>query len=120
MSRSLNRAYLIGNVGGAPEVRTTAGGSRVATFSLATNRRWTDHAGRAQVKTEWHRVVAWDPFVEVVSRQLRKGERVYISGRVEYRSWDGPSGRKRQVTEILVEDLIPLGGTGPEVEEQPS
>lgn len=118
MSRSLNRAVLIGNVGGAPEVRTTASGSRVATFSLATNRRWTDHAGRAQEKTEWHRVVAWDPFVEVVSRQLRKGERVYLSGRIEYRSWDGPSGRKRQVTEIVLEDLILIGGAGAEVEQQ--
>lgn len=109
---------MIGNVGGAPEVRTTASGSRVATFSLATNRRWTDHAGRLQERTEWHRVVAWDPFVEVVARQLRKGERVYVAGRIEYRSWDGPSGRKRQVTEIRVEDLIPLSGPGAQVEEQ--
>ncbi len=118
MSRSLNRAVLIGNVGGAPDIRTTAGGSRVATFSLATSRRWTDHAGRLQERTEWHRVVAWDPFVEVVERYLRKGERVYVSGRVEYRSWEGPAGRRRHATEILAEDLILLGGPGAEVDQR--
>lgn len=112
MSRSLNRAVLIGNVGGEPEVRTTSSGSRVATFSLATSRRWTDQGGRRHEKTEWHRVVAWDPFVALIERRLRKGERVYLEGHVEYRSWDGPDGRRRQVTEILVQDLILLGGSG--------
>jgi single-strand DNA-binding protein len=116
MSRSLNRAVLIGNVGGVPELRTTASGSRVATFSLATSRRWTDHTGRAQERTEWHRVVAWDPLAEVAARRLRKGDRVYLSGRVEYRSWDGPGGRRRHATEILAEDLILLGGPGTEVD----
>jgi single-strand DNA-binding protein len=108
---------LIGNVGGAPDIRTTASGSRVATFSLATSRRWTDHAGRVQERTEWHRVIAWDPFVEVVERQLRKGERVYVAGRVEYRRGDGPGGRTRPATEILAEELIPLGRSSAEADQ---
>lgn len=115
MSRSLNRVVLIGNLGGVPEVRTTASGSRVATFSLATTRRWTDQGGRLHEKTEWHRVVAWDPLVALVERQLRKGERVFVEGRVEYRSWEDRGGRKRQVTEILAREVIPLGDAGQEV-----
>lgn len=112
MSRSLNRAYLIGNVGGHPDLRTTASGSRVATFSLATGHRWTDPSGRTQERTEWHRVVAWDALGELVERQLRKGERVFVQGRVEYRNWEDSAGRRRYVTEILAEELIPLGITG--------
>jgi single-strand DNA-binding protein len=112
MSRSLNRAYLIGNVGGHPDIRTSASGSRVAIFSLATGRRWTDGAGRARERTEWHRIVAWDELVGVVERQLQKGERVYVQGRVEYRSWEGPSGQRRYATEIFAEEVIPLGGAG--------
>lgn len=111
MSRSLNRAVLIGNVGADPEVRTTAGGSRVASFSLATSRRWTTRTGREQEKTEWHRVVAWDRLAEDVERFVRKGDRVYAEGRLEYRSWEDSSGRTRYATEIVAQELIPLGGS---------
>jgi len=111
MSRSLNKAVLIGHVGADPEVRTTAGGARVATFSLATSRRWTTGNGREHEKTEWHRVVAWDRLAEVVERFVRKGDRVYAEGRLEYRSWQDASGRTRYATEIVAEELIPLGGS---------
>lgn len=107
---------LIGNLGGDPEVRTTAAGVRVATFSLATTRRWTDREGRLHEKTEWHRVVAWDPLVMLVERRLRKGDRAFVEGRIEYRSWEDRAGRKRQVTEILAREVIPLGDAGQEVE----
>jgi len=116
MSRSLNKVELIGNLGGVPEVRTTADGVRVATFTLATTRRWTDRDGRLHEKTEWHKVVAWDQLVMLIERQLRKGDRVYVEGRVEYRSWEDRTGRKRQVTEILAREVIPLGAGGHEVE----
>jgi len=109
MSRSLNKAVLIGNVGADPEVRTTAGGTRVATFSLATSRRWTTRNGREHEKTEWHRVVAWDRLAEDVERFVRKGDRVYAEGRLEYRSWQDASGRTRYATEIIAQELIPLG-----------
>jgi len=73
MSRSLNKAVLIGHVGADPEVRTTAAGTRVATFSLATSRRWTAGNGREHEKTEWHRVVAWDRLAEDVERFGQEG-----------------------------------------------
>lgn len=118
MSRSLNKAVLIGNVGADPEIRTTASGSRVASFSLATHRRWTDRSGRQQEKTEWHRVIAWDPLVDLVERNLRKGERIYVEGRVEYRTWENASGHTRHATEIIAEDLILLGGSGAKVDQR--
>jgi single-strand DNA-binding protein len=117
MSRSLNKAVLIGNVGADPEVRTTAGGSRVASFSLATSRRWTTRDGREHEKTEWHRVVAWDRLAEDVERFVRKGDRVYAEGRLEYRTWEDASGRTRYATEIVAQELIPLvsaAGRSPE------
>lgn len=112
MSRTLNKVVLIGNAGSEPEVRTTAGGSRVATFSVATNRSWTDQGGRRHQKTEWHRIVVWDPLIALVERRLRKGERVYLEGRIEYRGWTGRDGRRREVTEILAQELILLGRSG--------
>lgn len=110
MSRSLNKAVLIGNVGADPEVRTTASGNRVASFSLATSRHWTTRDGREHEKTEWHRVVAWDRLAEEVGRFVRKGDRVYAEGRLEYRSWQDASGRTRYATEVVAQELIPLGG----------
>jgi single-strand DNA-binding protein len=108
MSRSLNKAVLIGHVGADPEVRTTAGGTRVATFSLATSRRWTTRDGREHEKTEWHRVVAWGRLAGDVERFVRKGDRVYAEGRLEYRTWEDASGRTRYATEIVAQELIPL------------
>jgi len=112
MSRSLNKAMLIGHVGADPEVRTTAGGTRVATFSLATSRRWTGRSGQDQEKTEWHRIVAWDRLAEVVERFVRKGERLYVEGRIEYRSWEDAAGQTRYATEIIAQDLMLLGSGG--------
>lgn len=116
MSRSLNRAMLIGNVGADPEVRTTAGGSRVASFSLATGRRWTGPEGQEHERTDWHRVVAWDRLAEIVERFLKKGERVYVEGRIEYRTWKDSAGQTRYATEIIAQDLILLGEAGSRAE----
>ncbi|MBI4408320.1 MAG: single-stranded DNA-binding protein [Gemmatimonadetes bacterium] len=110
MSRSLNKALLIGNAGADPEIRTTASGSRVASFSLATTRRWTTRAGQDQEKTEWHRVVAWDRLADIVERFVKKGERIFVEGRIEYRSWEDQSGQTRYATEIIAQELILLSG----------
>lgn len=112
MSRSVNKAILIGNLGADPEVRTTPGGSRVATLSLATNRRWTDRSGATQEKTEWHRVVAWNNLAEIAEKYLRKGDRVYVEGRIEYRQWQGQDGQTRYTTEVNARDMVMLGGRG--------
>jgi single-strand DNA-binding protein len=112
MSRSVNKAILIGNLGADPEVRTTSGGSRVATLSVATNRRWTDKSGATQEKTEWHRVVAWSALAEIAEKYLRKGDRVYIEGRIEYRQWQGQDGQTKYTTEINAREMVMLGGRG--------
>jgi single-strand DNA-binding protein len=112
VARSLNKAMLIGNVGSDPEIRTTAGGARVAQFSLATSRRWNDRNGQQQEKTEWHRVVAWDkpfPLVDVIEKYLKKGERVYVEGEIEYRTYDDKDGNTRYVTEIRAREVLLLG-----------
>lgn len=112
MARSLNKATIIGNLGADPEVRSTSNGTRVATLSVATSRRWTSKTGEQQEKTEWHRVVCWDKLAEVCERYLKKGDRVYAEGRIEYRQWEGQDGQTRYTTEIRAMELIMLGGSG--------
>lgn len=114
MSRSLNKATLIGNVGSDPEVRSTANGGRVATFSLATSNVWNDQSGTKQEKTEWHRCVAWNQgrqtLADVVERYVKKGEKVFVEGEIQYRQWQDKDGQTRYTTEIKVRELILLGG----------
>ena len=114
MSRSLNKVTLIGNLGADPEVRTTSGGGRVAQFSLATSRSWNSQSGEKQEKTEWHRCVVWNSKVstlaDVVERYLKKGDKVYVEGRIEYRQWQDKEGQTRYTTEINVRELIMLSG----------
>lgn len=112
MSRSLNRATLIGNVGADPEIRTTGSGTRVANFRVATSRRYTDRNGEEQETTQWHAVVAWEKLAEVVERFVRKGERVYVDGEIEYRQYEAKEGGTRYVTEIRARELILLSGRG--------
>ena len=114
MSRSLNKVTLIGNLGADPEVRSTSGGNRVATFSLATSRSWTGASGEKQEKTEWHRCVVWNSkssqLADIVERYLKKGDKVYVEGRIEYRQWQDKENQTRYSTEINVRELIMLSG----------
>ncbi|HJR42092.1 MAG TPA: single-stranded DNA-binding protein [Gemmatimonadaceae bacterium] len=114
MSRSLNKVTLIGNLGADPEVRSTSGGNRVATFSLATSRSWNAASGEKQEKTEWHRCVVWNTktsqLADIVERYLKKGDKVYVEGRIEYRQWQDKDGQTRYSTEINVRELIMLSG----------
>src|SRR5215210_1596289 len=114
MSRSLNKVMLVGNLGSDPEVRATPGGNRVAQFSLATSRTWNDQAGVRQEKTEWHRCVVWNTkasqLADIVERYVKKGDKIYVEGRIEYRQWQDQDGQTRYSTEINVRELIMLGG----------
>jgi single-strand DNA-binding protein len=116
VSRSLNKATLIGNVGSDPEIRSVANGGRVATFSLATSTVWNDQSGTRQERTEWHRCVAWNQgrqtLADVVERYVKKGEKVYVEGEITYRQWQDKEGQTRNTTEIKVRELILLGGRG--------
>jgi single-strand DNA-binding protein len=114
VSRSLNKVILIGNLGNDPEVRSTTGGNRVATFSLATSRSWNDAGGSKQEKTEWHRCVVWNTkssqLADIVEKYVKKGDKLYVEGRIEYRQWQDKDGQTRYSTEINVRELIMLGG----------
>jgi len=121
VSRSLNKVMIIGNLGADPEVRSTNNGSRVATLSVATSRQWTGQSGDKQEKTEWHRVICWNNkgsgLADIAEKYLKKGDKVYIEGRVEYRTWEDREKQTRYVTEIIARELImlsPKGGGGGE------
>ena len=119
MSRSLNKVILIGNLGQDPEVRSTSGGGRVANFSLATSRQWSGQGGDKQEKTEWHRIVAWNNtkgggtgLADVVEKYVKKGDKLYVEGRIEYRSWQDKDGQTRYTTEVIANEIIMLSGKG--------
>lgn len=118
MSRSVNKVTLIGNLGNEPEIRTTTGGSKVATFSLATSRSWNSPGGEKQEKTEWHRCVAWNGkgtgmgLADIVEKYCRKGERVFVEGSIEYGQYKDKEGQTRYTTEIKVRELMLLGSGG--------
>ena len=114
MSRSLNKVMLIGNLGSDPEVRSTTGGNRVATFSLATSRSWNSPSGEKQEKTEWHRCVVWNTkgtgLADVVEKYCKKGDKLFVEGRIEYRQWQDKENQTRYSTEINVRERVMLGG----------
>lgn len=114
MSRSLNKVTLIGNLGSDPEVRSTANGGKVATLSVATSQSWKDKSGERQEKTEWHRVVCWDSkfqkLASVAEQYCKKGEKLYVEGAIETRSWQDREGQTKSTTEIKASTLILLGG----------
>jgi single-strand DNA-binding protein len=115
--RSINKVILIGNLGQDPELRYTSGGVAVATFSLATNESWKDQDGSTQERTQWHNLVAWRKLAEICGEYLKKGGRIYVEGRLQYRNYDDKNGVKRYVTEIIVDQMMMLdtragGGAG--------
>ena len=112
MSRSLNRVQIIGNLGADPELRTTTSGARVANLSVATSRRWNDRQGQQQEKTEWHKVIFWEKLAELCENYLKRGDRVYVEGSIEYRQYEDKEGQTRYVTEIRGREIIMLGGRG--------
>jgi single-strand DNA-binding protein len=101
----LNKAMLIGNLGADPELRYTQSGLAVASFSVATTRRWKDKEGQQQEETEWHRIVAWQRLGEICNEYLHKGSKVYVEGRLQTRKWKDQSGNDRWTTEIVALDV---------------
>ena len=111
--RSLNKVMLIGNLGSDPELRHTPNGQAVASFSLATNETWGGRDGSApQERTEWHRIVVWGRTAEVCNEYLRKGSKVFLEGRLQTRQWQDQQGNKRSTTEVVVQNMVMLGGRG--------
>ena len=115
MAKGVNKVFLLGNVGKDPEIRTTAGGMTVATFSLATADRAKDAQGNWADKTEWHNLVAFQRTAEIIRDYVKKGSQIFIEGKIQTRSWDDKETNvKKYRTEILVNELSLLGGRGGE------
>ena len=117
MARGVNKVILLGNVGKDPEIRSTASGTIVASFSLATAERQKDQQGNWQDKTEWHNLVAFSRTAEIVRDYVKKGTQLFIEGKIQTRSWDDKdSGQKEYRTELIVNEMTLLGsgqGGGP-------
>ena len=110
MAKGVNKVFLLGNVGKDPEIRTTAGGMTVASFSLATADRAKGQDGQWTDKTEWHNLVCFQRTAEIVRDYVKKGTQIFVEGKIQTRSWDDKtSGEKKYKTEILVNDLSLLG-----------
>lgn len=110
MAKGVNKVFLLGNVGKDPEIRSTAGGMTVASFSLATADRKKEGTGWVD-STEWHNIVCFQRTAEVVRDYVKKGSQILVEGKITNRSWDDKeSGQKRYRTEILVNELTLLGG----------
>jgi single-strand DNA-binding protein len=115
MAKGVNKVMLLGNVGKDPEIRTTAGGMTVASFSLATADRAKDAQGNWADKTEWHNLVCFQRTAEIVRDYVKKGTQLFVEGKIQTRSWDDKeSGQKKYKTEILVNELSLLGGRSAE------
>ena len=103
---NLNKVFLIGNLTADPELRSTAGGQKVCTLRIATNRVWKNQAGEKQEKAEFHSVILWGRLAEIADQYLKKGNMAYVEGRIQTRSWDDQqSGQKKYRTEIVAERL---------------
>jgi len=115
---NVNKAIVMGNLTRDPETRTLPSGQAVTSFSLATNRFWTDkESGEKKKQAEYHNIIAWGRLGEISQQFLKKGSLVYIEGRLQTKNWQDPQGNKKTRTEIVAE-MLQLGprpgGTGPE------
>lgn len=103
---------LIGNLTRDPELRYTPAGMAVASFGLATNRVWITKQGERKEDAQFHRIVAWNKLAELCSQLLSKGRRVYVDGRIQYRDFVDQENNKKQIAEIIIDDMIILDNKG--------
>jgi len=99
---------VIGNATRDPELRTTPNGRSVASFAVATNRRYTDASGEQREEVQFHEIVSWGKLAEIVNQVIQKGNKVYVDGRIQTRHWEGQDGNRRERTEIIAENVINL------------
>ncbi|RYG29552.1 MAG: single-stranded DNA-binding protein [Chitinophagaceae bacterium] len=105
-----NKVQLIGNLGNAPEVRTTENGRKLARFSVATDETYTNAQGEKVKDTQWHNLIAWGKTAEIVEKYLGKGSEVVVEGKLINRNYTDKEGNKKYVTEVEVGELLMLGG----------
>ena len=115
-SKGVNKVILVGNLGKDPEVRYTQDGKAIANLTLATSESWKDQTGQVQEKTEWHRVSIFGKLAEIAGEYLRKGNQVYIEGKLQTRKWTNKEGQDQYTTEIVLDPfngvMQMLGGKG--------
>ncbi|SEA62844.1 single-strand DNA-binding protein [Thiothrix caldifontis] len=111
MARGINKVILVGTLGKDPEVKYMPSGGAITNVSIATSEQWKDkQSGEKKEITEWHRVVFFNRLAEIAGEYLRKGQQVYIEGRLRTRKWQGQDGQDRYTTEIVADDMQMLGG----------
>jgi single-strand DNA-binding protein len=98
---SVNKATILGNVGNDPEIKTFDNGNKVANFSIATTENWKNKDGEKQSATEWHRISVFGKLADIVEQYVKKGQQLYIEGKIKTRSW-GDDNDKKYVTEIVL------------------
>ena len=110
---SVNKVFLVGNLGRDAEQRHTAAGRAVSNFTLATTDTWTDKtSGQRQERTEWHRIVVWGRQAESLQPYLTKGKQICVEGRLQTREWNDRDGNKRYTTEVQADRITLLGSRG--------
>ncbi len=102
---NLNKVFIVGRLTADPQLRSTPSGDQVASFSVATNRNWTDKSGQRKESTEFHNVVVWGRQAEIVNQFMTKGSTILVEGRLQTRSWEGKDGQSRKTTEIIGERI---------------
>ncbi len=113
MAKSVNKVILLGNVGKDPEIKALPSGQPVANFSIATSDRYKDQQGNFQDRTEWHNITAYGKLAEIVRDYVKKGNKLYVEGRLTTRSWDDKDTNKKVYrTEIVIADMSLLSGRG--------
>lgn len=111
--RGVNKAIIIGNVGGDPETKYMPSGDAVTNLTVATNESWKNkQTGEQKERTEWHRVVMFKRLAEIAAEYLRKGSQVYIEGKLQTNKWQDKDGNDRYTTEIIANEMQMLGGKG--------
>ncbi|MEQ8684099.1 MAG: single-stranded DNA-binding protein [Imperialibacter sp.] len=106
----VNKVILLGNLGKDPEIRHLESGRAVTNFTLATSEVYKNKEGNKVTNTEWHNVVLWTPLAEVAEKYLKKGNQVYIEGKITTRSYDDKDGNKRYITEVVGREMTLVGG----------
>ena len=106
----VNKVILVGNLGKDPEVRYLDSGVAVASFSLATTESYKNKEGERVSQTEWHNIVFWRGLAEVAEKYLKKGDSIYVEGKIRTRKWEDKEGNSRYSTEIIADNMTMLGG----------
>ena len=113
----VNKVILLGNLGKDPEVRYLDNGVAVANFSLATTENYKNKQGERVSQTEWHNVVFWRGLAEVAEKYLKKGDSIYLEGKIRTRKWEDKEGNTRYSTEVLADNMTMLGKKNSQVSD---